>query len=559
MRKLHSILFILTVVCTSAQIPEGFKKEFKKALEINYSQQNLTKIYSDYYGYLSVPYEDDAFLQDANGNDLKHFALSDFKKDKLYSDNMLNLLNAENPNRRALAYMTIGAAGDLSYEDILLKRMNTEKSELCKTWVVQTLLNIRTTHTTPLFDLIASDENFRNSSVTLPFVRMNKDSLRETAYSRIHGSDPWVQRLSAQVLWNTGLNPKTENLLKTAVREWAPEVKITAIYGLQALKAGHLLETLKPCLNDSITRNIAFETLLKSPTETDRNYSYEWLNQQKVVSNEIRNYLFHTANRKDLAFWLKFLPGAPLSSRYSFTVSTQALLHADTLLPELQQTLKMLSNTGHLAELLKALEGRTDEPSTQLLLSFLLHSDAKVRTSAARALNGNHAPKLVEQLPFLISRPELRTPALSYLAIENKLDTFQLIYEELLKVDPGKVVFSLVKEIKNSAIDYLSAFPKEQERLLFHKILQDMREEQYIIQKAVLGLGRLKDESSVELLLARLKEEGSGEADRDHTIEVYLTALAMIKGDKAKSAIAKFKNSKDPKLKELALALLKEW
>lgn len=102
----------------------------------------------------------------------------------------------------------------------------------------------------------------------------------------------------------------------------------------------------------------------------------------------------------------------------------------------------------------------------------------------------------------------------------------------------------------------MTNFPLEKHKELFKKILENNQSDFSVRYDAALGLGRLKDQSSVDLLIKACQE---ARKESDLNSRTYLTALAMLKGEKAEKEIKTFLNSDDVVVKELANELLKNW
>jgi HEAT repeat protein len=544
------ILFICSLTIFGQSI-EDFKKDFEKALDKNFSEKDLNNMFRTHSTFLT-PHSDVTQLSaNLKGQQISLYPLADFKSEKLYKDNIEKLLNSKNSSQRILAYLVIAGSGDNSFENVLLNKIKEEKDKGCLVWSGMALLYLNTNHTTPLFDFLVENETFGDAHMLPLFIKLNKDSLQQTAYLRINSDKPMAKILAAQILSSTQLNAKTEELLKKAVKEWDINIKGYAIYSVAQLQIGNLLETFKPLLDSSQTRRISLEALANSPTEKDRQYLYDMVNRQDTVSEELLDCFYKSKNVSNLKYWLKLLYTKPIPEKYYFSVTDrQTLVRRDTVLSDVQTALEKVKNAQVLGELVRALEGRTDDKSTDILLTLLTHENSTVRYWTARSLNGNHSPKLIIKLPELIKNPITREVSLTELAIEDKLDTLQSIYYNIYLTDKSQ-------DWKRSSIDYLSNFPLVKHKEVFRKILQDKSEDFFVKQNAALGLGRLKDENSVDLIISVCREEATKESD--FNARVFLVALSMIKTDKAKNEIEKYKDSKEQVVRKLVADILKEW
>lgn len=549
-RHILALILLINSLTTFGQSIEDFKKDFEKALKKKFSEKELNNMFRTHSTFLT-PHSDVTQLSaNIKGQRIDHYPLADFKSERLYTDNIETLINSKNSNQRILGYLVIASSGDTSFENTLLKKIKEEKDKGCLVWSGMALLYVNTSHTTPLFDFLVENETFGDAHMLPLFIKLNADSLQQTAYLRINSDKPMAKILAAQILSNTPLNAKTEELLKKAVKEWDINIKGYAIYSVAQLQIGNLLETFMPLLDSSQTRRISLEALANSPTEKDRQYLYGLVNKQDTVSEELLDCFYHSKNIENLKYWLKLLYTKPVPEKYYFSVTDKnSLIRKDTALKNVQVALEKINNAEILGELIRALEGRTDDISTAILLKLLTHENSTVRYWTAHSLEGNHSPKLIARLPDLLEKESTRVVSLTNLAIENNMDTLQSIYENIYKNE-------LERDWQRSSIEYLSNFPKDRHKEIFKRILQNKEEDTFIKRDAALGLGKLKDESAVDLIISACSQESEGS---DYNAQTFLIALGMIKGSKAKVKIKKYKNSKEEGVRELVANILKEW
>jgi HEAT repeat protein len=549
-RKILTLILFICSLTTFGQSIEDFKKDFEKALDKKFSENELNNMFRTHSTFLT-PHSDVTQLSaNIKGQRIGLYPLADFKNEKLYKDNIEKLTNSKNSNQRILAYLVIAGSGDTSFESTLLKKIKEEKDKGCLVWSGMALLYLNTSHTTPLFDFLVENETFGDAHMLPLFIKLNKDSLQQSAYLRINSDNPMAKILAAQVLSYTQLNLKTEILLKNAVKEWNINIKGYAIYSIKELQIGNLLETFKPLLDNSKTRSIALEAMGNSPTDQDRQYLFELVSKQDTVSEELLDCFYKSKNTENLKYWLRLLYTKPIPEKYYFSVTDkQTIVRKDTVLSDVQIALEKVKNPEVLEELVRALEGRIDDKSTDILLALLTHENSTVRYWTARSLKGNHSPKLTTKLPDLLNKVSTRVVSLTDLAIENNLDTLQSVYENIYKNE-------LERDWQRSSIKYLSTFPKDRHKDIFNKILQNKEEDTFIKREAALGLGKLKDESAVDLIISTCRQESEAS---DYNAQTFLVALGMIKGDKAKAEIEKYKDSKEEGVRELVANILKEW
>jgi HEAT repeat protein len=400
MKKIIWVLFI--IISTSAfgqqpQIDKNFVSDFTKALDKNFSAEQLNKMFRDYSGILTPGSDVTQLSETLKGHKLAIYPLHDFKSQKLYTDNIINLLNSKNSNQRILAYLVIASSGDTSKEDILLEKIKTETGKGNLIWCGMALLYLNASHTTPLFDFLVKNEEFGDAHMIPLFIKLNKDSLQQTAYSRINSTDVKAKVLAAQILSVTPLNIKTETLLKQAVKEWDINIKGYAIYTVGQLQIGSLLQTLEPLLNNQKTRRISLEALANSPTPEDRNYLLQLINKQDTVSEDLLDCLFKSKNVDNLEVWLKLLYTKPIPKDYYFAVFKQPLLQTEIVLPTLQNTLTQIKDPDILGELVRALEGKIDDKSMDIMIALLKNENKTVRYWTAKTLEDNGSSRLKDE------------------------------------------------------------------------------------------------------------------------------------------------------------------
>ncbi len=175
-------------------------------------------------------------------------------------------------------------------------------------------------------------------------------------------------------------------------------IKGYAIYSVKELQMGNLLETFKPLLDDKSTSAISLEALANSPTEADRNYLFELVNKQDTVPAELLDCFYKSKNIDNIKYWLKLLytkptPKDTLFKQYTFFVYEQPLIHSDSILSDLQTALQKITDKHILGELARALEGRTDDKSVEIITSLLKSKSPTVRYWTAKTVENNQSEK----------------------------------------------------------------------------------------------------------------------------------------------------------------------
>jgi len=549
MRKLLTLIFLTFSFCSFSQTITDFKIDFEKSLDKGFSEKELNQMFRTYSNLLTPHSDITQLTAGIKGESIQQYPLNSFKSEKIYKKNINKLFDSENSYQRILAYIVIAGSGDKSYEKRLLKKIDIETNKGNLIWAGMALLYLNSEHTTPLFDFLVENETFGDAHMLPLYFKLNPDSLQSTAYQRIHSENVTAKILAAQVLSATEKNEKTEKLLLEAVKNWDYNIKGYAIYSVKVLEIGNLLESFKPLLDSTQTRSIAIEALANSPTKEDVDYLKSLIAEQDTVSEDLLDGFYKSTNPENVKFWLEVLRTKPTPKDYYFNSNRQLLLYSDEILPDLQLTLMECKNPDIIQKLVKGLSGRTDQKSTSILLELLSHNNSSVRYWTASALKKTDSPLVINEIIRLIKSPVFRTVAFTDILINNGIDTLQTTFDTIYNAKPNR-------DWKRSSIEYLSTFPLDSHKEIFRAILSDKEEDTFIKRNAALGLGRLKDESSVKLIIEACNEESEAS---DYNAQVFLRALSMIKGEKAKDYISSFKNSKEQNVQLLVNEILTNW
>lgn len=542
------IIFCSNVFCF-AQSMDEFAKDFEKSLDKNFDEKRLNKMFRDYSNLLTPHSGVTNLMAELKGETILEYPLEDFIKNPNHKKKLDVLIHSENANQRILAYLVIAGSGDKSYENLLLDRIDSETNKGNLIWSGMALLYLKTKHTTALFDFLVENENLGDAHMFPLFINLNRDSLQGTAYSRISSDNKKAKILSAQILAYTERNEITEELLLNAVKTWDYNIKGYAIFSVKELGIGNLLESFKPLLDSTKTRSIAIEALANSPTENDVNFLKQLVAKQDTIQEDLLDGFFKSKNLENVKYWLILLWTKNIPSKYYFSVNGQPLLSSDEILPELQLTLDKSDNPEVIQNLIRALKGRTDEKSINIFLKLLNHEDSSVRYWTAFSLKGNNSPLILKKIVRLIKDPFSRKVSFTDLLIENNIDSLQSTFESIYFDNPGR-------DWKRSSIEYLSYFPLPKHKNIFRNILEDEKEDTFIKRNAALGLGSLKDNESVSLIINACEYESESS---DYNAQIFLSALAMIKGEEAKKYISKYKDSKEETVQALVNEILDNW
>lgn len=525
----------------------GFVEAFKKAHSNNFAEKDLNEIFRDYSNLIMTGMDTSQLANAIRGRKTSYFPLEKLRTEPFYTPTIKDYINSANQYQRVLAYITLASAGDNSFNTQLLKASKAETFKGGKYWAGFALLYLRDTHTSDLFDFLVENEEFGDAHMAPFYLRLDKDSIRTTAYEKIRSNKSKAKILAVQSLSVTELNPKTEEVVREAVKSWEPSMRGYAIYTIVALSMGNLKELLLPSLNFKETRAISLKALANSPTQSDQQYLESLIPANGEIPEDILDAYLESNRKASALRWLQLVRDRMVSPNYYFSLYDKPLLLSDGVLDELRKTIRETKNREIVHQFLRALENRNDDDSNNLLIQLLTDPDSTTRYWAAFSLKGKSSALLVHKIPNLIKNPVLRTVALTDLAIENKVDGLQDVYEGVLRNDPSQDWY-------RSSLSYLAAFPRQKDISTFKAVLQSSKDA-FLRRFAVSGLGNLRDESSVDLIVAALKKE----PPIDQNAITYLVALGKIKGDKAKLVIESYQNSKDNSVRNLVSGLLTKW
>ena len=544
---LSMILMALFSITLFAQSIEDFEKDFINATKIEFTETDLNKMFRAYSIFL-MPYSDMSQLMENNAQ-IVEYPLSKFKETASYKNNIKNLFNSKNDNQRLLSYLVIAGAGDKKFEKQLLERIKTEKSPDNIIWAGISLMLLKTKHTTALFDFLVEYEDFGDSHMIPFYFQLDKSSLQKTAYDRINSENVKAKILAAQILSITGKNKKTEKLLLDAVRNWDYSIKGYAIYSVKELRIGKLKNDFIPLLDNPQTRSIAIQALANSPTKEDVDYLKQLVEKENPISEDLLDGFYESKNIENIKYWLHLISTKEIPEHYFFSVSDQPLLFSDDVLKDLQEALRKTKHIDVQQYLIKALTGRNDQDSMDIIFAYLDSKDSSVRYWTVDILEGKQSSEVLNKLIEMLEDPEKKVVSITKVLIENKVDSLQTVYEKIYRTEKSL-------DWKRSSIEYLSNFPKESHKKIFQEILENSKSDFSLLRNAAMGLANLKDETSVDLIIQVCENERAGS---DYNARLYLLALAKIKGEKARKYIETYKNSKESMVRDFANELLENW
>lgn len=549
-KNILQIAIFLVAIASFGQNLEEFKKEFQNATVADFSEDHLDDMYRKYSELLTPHSDITQFTANIKNEPIASYPLAEYKKTEEYKNTIKFLLHSKNANHRLLSYLVIAGARDNNHEKILLERLKTEEKKGNLIWCGMALMYLKTNHTTALFDFLVENENFGDSHMLPLYVKLQKDSLQNTAYKRIDSENKKAKILAVQILSFTEKTEKTEKLLLNAVKNWDYNIKGYAIYSVKELQIGNLKEAFVPLLDSTKTKSIAIKALVNSPTKEDVDYIKELAETQKVVSEGILDAFLESKNPESVKYWLELVSRREIPEDYYFSIHRTPLLFSDELLADVQETLRITQHTSIQQYLIKALYGREDQLSQRILYTYMDKKNSSVRYWAIDALKSTKDKKVILKLIELLKDPIKREVPITSILIDNNIDTLQNTYVEIYNASQES------RDWKRSAIEYLSSFPKKEHKEIFRALIHKEGGDTFIQRNAVFGLSLLLDKESINQIIALSEEERKGS---DSNCKTYLIALAKLKGKKAKKYITTFKDSESGSVSKLVKEILDNW
>ena len=117
------------------------------------------------------------------------------------------------------------------------------------------------------------------------------------------------------------------------------------------------------------------------------------VNSQDTVSAELLDCFYKSKNIENIKYWLKLLYTKNIPKDYLFFVYDQPLIFSDSILPDLQIALENIKGKHLLGELVRSLDGRTDDKSVEIIITLLKHSSPSVRYWTAKTVENNPSEK----------------------------------------------------------------------------------------------------------------------------------------------------------------------
>lgn len=334
------------------QTYEQFLIDFKSGIE-NCSDNDLKALCKKYPSFLLFGYE----LYPAQIPGHRPVSpLAKLNKEPLYLHNIASLLRSTNPYQRMLGCITAAAAGDNSRNQCLLDLLQSDPSKECQKYACAALLRLRDKHTSQLFTYLV--ENTDCAPLQALYLHLDTSLIRRTAYTQINSERDEAKIFAMQSLGVTELCPKTERIVKQAIVDWSPTLKLYAIETARHLKMSRLKEILEPLTSESSLRKSCLAALASSSTSMDQEYLSTFVPDNAEVPNDVLNAYLKSPYESVVRQWLDIVRDRKVSDEYTFSVFSQPLLLSDKMLEQVRETIKKTHNLKVKAELTRSLKGR---------------------------------------------------------------------------------------------------------------------------------------------------------------------------------------------------------
>jgi hypothetical protein len=365
---------------------QGYVRALQKAAAGNMTREELARFNRDYYPLIAPISQTSELEARVNCKPNVYYTLEQLKREPFYRQTMQRLIQSPNVQHRMLAYMTLASAGDNSFNDALWKATKTEKEEAAIFWVGTALLYLKDKHTGELFDFLIAHENFGDAHMLPLYVKLDKESLKKTAYEKIQSTDLKTKILAVQSLSVTGLNSKTEAVVKEACKSLPGSAKGYAIYTMEALKMGNLKEILAPLLDNPHASTIAFSGLINSPTPEDQSYAKSSVPARGEVPPYVLNAYLGSERPEHTQQFLLLVRDRIVPANYKLSFFMSRALYAEGLLPLLRDTIRHTRNRQLVPDLINTIARYKDSDTRALLTQLTQDPDLAIKNAAVTAL-----------------------------------------------------------------------------------------------------------------------------------------------------------------------------
>lgn len=202
-------------------------------------------------------------------------SLSTLKNCECYSNNIENLFNSTDPEKRVIAYRLIGSAQDPTFNDKLIEKIKSDESSLLKTWSSTALMTNKSSEASDeLFNLFSSYPQGLPVDILINmYIKYDTIAVKKTCWKFIDSENKNQQILAIQCLANFEKDEKLQAKLIEFLNSWDNNYKGWVISSISMQK----MENLKPILEKYIEienlKNVIIRALENSPTKTDNKFA----------------------------------------------------------------------------------------------------------------------------------------------------------------------------------------------------------------------------------------------------------------------------------------------
>ncbi|MBP6022073.1 hypothetical protein [Ferruginibacter sp.] len=202
-------------------------------------------------------------------------SLSTLKHCDCYSNNIVNLFNSADPEKRVIAYRLIGAAQDSTFNDKLIEKIKSDENSLLKTWSSTALMvNKCSIASDDLFKLFSSYPDGLPVDILINmYIKYDTIAVAKTCRKYINSKNRNEQIMSIQCLANLGYSETLQKQLVEFLESWDLKSKGWVISSMGIQKMGSLKPLLEKYAKTENLKGVIIRALKSSPTRTDNEYA----------------------------------------------------------------------------------------------------------------------------------------------------------------------------------------------------------------------------------------------------------------------------------------------
>jgi len=248
------LLSILLVVAIRAygDVPYVLEREFKICLDRKFAEKDFLRFYQVLDSLEAVSTD-----------------FTEFKNYKIYASNITNLLNSVNYYQKGIGYRLVASLKDREFNALLLERMKLEDNKFLRTLNAAAIMKLMPAQTTVCFDYLVDAEDFATSPLLPVYLAMDEKNIIATGYARLNDTRPRARVFALQTLARFSNDPKIDDLIAKALKEWDPSIKGYAVVALGVHKKGNYKPVLTPYVKEPQLRDVIIETLERSTSPED--------------------------------------------------------------------------------------------------------------------------------------------------------------------------------------------------------------------------------------------------------------------------------------------------